>query len=161
MEELEEIVLTKEGYEQKKKELEEYRRILHEQIPKSLKVAKEYGGELRENKEFLDIQSQKEFYEAEVRRLEEILDRAKVIDEASISTRTAGIGTRVTLKDMSRKSQVTYELVGQAEVDLEANKISISSPLGKALVGRKKGEVVELETPAGKIRYSIVGIQRG
>jgi len=162
MEELEEIVLTKEGYEQKKKELEEYRRILHEVIPRNLKVAKEHGGELRENKEFLDIQTEKEFYEAEVRRLEELLDRAKVIDEASISTRTVGIGTRVTLKEMSRKGgQVTYELVGQAEVDLEANKISVSSPLGKALVGRKKGEVVELETPSGKTRYSIVGIQRG
>lgn len=161
MEELDEIVLTKEGYELKKKTLEEYRRILHEEIPKSLKVAKEHGGELRENKEFLDIQSQKEFYEAEVRRLEELLDRAKIIDEAHISTKTVGIGTRVILKDASRKAQVTYELVSQAEVDLEANKISVTSPLGRALVGRKKGEVVELETPAGKIKYSIVGIQRG
>ncbi len=161
MEELDEIVLTKEGYELKKKELEEYRRILHEEIPKSLKVAKEHGGELRENKEFLDIQSQKEFYEAEVRRLEELLDRAKIIDEAHISTKTVGIGTRVTLKDVSRKGQVTYEVVSQAEVDLEANKISVTSPLGRVLVGRKKGEVVELETPAGRIKYSIVGIQRG
>ena len=161
MSELEEIVLTREGYEQKKKDLEEYRRKLHEEIPKSLKVAKEHGGELRENKEFLDIQTEKEFYETEVRRLEELLDRAKVIDETSISTRSVGIGTRVTLKDMSRKGQVVYELVSQAEVDLEANKISISSPLGRVLMGRKKGEVVELETPAGKIRYSIVGIQRG
>ncbi len=161
MEELDEIVLTKEGYELKKKELEEYRRILHEEIPKSLKVAKEHGGELRENKEFLDIQSQKEFYEAEVRRLEELLDRAKIIDEAHISTKTVGIGTRVTLKDVSGKGQVTYEVVSQAEVDLEANKISVTSPLGRVLVGRKKGEVVELETPAGKIKYSIVGIQRG
>lgn len=161
MEELDEIVLTKEGYELKRKELEEYRRVLHEEIPKSLKVAKEHGGELRENKEFLDIQSQKEFYEAEVRRLEELLDRAKIIDEAHISTKTVGIGTRVTLKDVSRKGQVTYEVVSQAEVDLEANKISVTSPLGRVLVGRKKGEVVELETPAGRIKYSIVGIQRG
>ena len=161
MGELEEIVLTKEGYELKKKELEEYRRILHEEIPQSLKVAKEHGGELRENKEFLDMQTEKEFYESEVRRLEELLDRAKVIDETSISTKTVGIGTRVTLKDMSRKGQVTYELVSQVEVDLEANKISVSSPLGKALVGHKRGEVIELETPKGKIRYSIMGIQRG
>jgi len=161
MSELDEIVLTKEGYEQKKKDLEEYRRKLHEEIPKSLKVAKEHGGELRENKEFLDIQTEKEFYESEVRRLEELIDRAKVIDEASISIRAVGIGTRVTLKDTSRKGQVVYELVSQAEVDLEANKISIHSPLGRVLMGRKKGEVVELETPAGKIRFSIVGIQRG
>ncbi len=161
MEDLEEIILTKEGYELKKKELEEYRRILHEEIPKRLKVAKEHGGELRENKEFLDIQAEKEFYEAEVRRLEELLDRAKIVDEAAISTKTVGIGTRVILKDLKKNEQVTFHLVSQAEVDLEANKISVASPLGKLLVGHKRGEVIEMETPAGRVRYKIVGIQRG
>jgi len=160
MEELGEVLLTKEGYELKKKELEEYRRILHEEIPKRLKVAKEHGGELRENKEFLDIQTEKEFYETEVRRLEELLDRAKIIDEASISTKTVGIGTRVTLKDMGKDKQITYELVSPVEVDLEANKISIDSPLGQALKGHKRGEVIELEVPSGKVRYKILGIQR-
>jgi len=160
MEELEEVLLTKEGYELKKKELEEYRRILHEEIPKRLKIAKEHGGELRENKEFLDIQAEKEFYEAEVRRLEELLDRAKIIDEASISTKIVGLGTRVTLKDLDRDQQVTYELVSPAEVDLEANRISIDSPLGQALKGHKRGEVIELEVPTGQVRYKILGIQR-
>jgi len=160
MEESEEILLTKEGYELKKKELEEYRRILHEEIPKRLKVAKEHGAELRENKEFIDIQAEKDFYEAEVRKLEELLDRAKVIDEQSISTKTVGIGNRVILKDLDKGKQVTFELVSQAEVDLEANKISIDSPLGQALKGHKRGEVIELEVPTGKVRYKILGIQR-
>jgi transcription elongation factor GreA len=160
MEGVEEILLTKEGYELKKKELEEYRRILHEEIPKRIKIAKEHGAELRENKEFLDIQAEKEFYEAEVRRLEELLDRAKVIDEESISTKTVGIGNRVTLKDLDKGEQVTFELVSQAEVDLEANKISIDSPLGRALKGHKRGEVIELEVPTGTVRYKILGIQR-
>lgn len=161
METLTEVVLTKEGYEQKKRELEEHRRILHEEIPERIKAAKEHGGELRENKEFLDIQTEKEFYEAEVRRLEELLDRAKIIDEASISTKAVGIGSRVMLKDLShRAAQVTFELVSQAEVNLEENKISTSSPLGKALLGRTRGDEIELETPAGTVRYKILGIQR-
>ncbi len=160
METLTEVVLTKEGYEQKKRELEEYRHILHEVIPERIKAAKEHGGELRENKEFLDIQAEKEFYETEVRRLEELLDRAKIIDEATISTKTVGLGTRVALKELRRGTQVTFELVSQAEVNLEENKISTSSPLGKALLGRQRGDEVELETPAGTVRYKILGIQR-
>jgi len=160
METLTEVVLTKEGYEQKKRELEEYRHILHEVIPERIKAAKEHGGELRENKEFLDIQTEKEFYETEVRRLEELLDRAKIIDEATISTKAVGIGSRVTLKELSRGTQVTFELVSQAEVNLEENKISTSSPLGKALLGRQRNDEVELETPAGTVRYKIITIQR-
>ncbi len=157
----EEILLTREGYEQKKKQLEEYRHILYEEIPKRLKMAKEHGGELRENKEYLDVQAEKEYYEAEVRRLEELLERAKIIDEEQISTKTVGIGNRVTLKDLETGAQVTFELVSPAEVDLEANKISTESPLGQALLGRKRGEVVEVELPGRTVRYKIVGIQRG
>ncbi len=155
-----EVLLTKEGYEQKKKQLEEYRRILHEEIPQRLKMAKEHGGELRENKEFLDIQTEKEFYELEVRRLEELLERARVIEEEEISTKTVGIANRVTLQNLDTGEQITFELVSPAEVDLEHNKISSESPLGRALMDRRKGETVEVETPAGLVRYKIVGIQR-
>lgn len=160
MVEQEEILLTREGYRLKQKELEEYRHILHEEIPKRLRTAKEHGGELRENKEFLDIQSEKEYYETEVRRLEDLLDRAKVIDEDSISTKTVGIGTWVTLKNLDSDEQVTLELVSQAEVDLESNKFSVDSPLGRALKGHKRGEEIEIETPGGKARYRILGIRR-
>lgn len=156
----EEVLLTKEGYELKKRQLEEYRRILHEEIPRRLKTAKEHGGELRENKEYLDIQSEKDFYESEVRRLEDLLDRAQIIDEESISTKTVGIGTRVTLKDLEKGDQVTFELVSPAEADLESNKISTNSPLGKALKGQRRGAEIELETPRGTLHFRIVGIQR-
>jgi hypothetical protein len=78
MEMTEEIVLTPEGYELKKKKLEEYRRILYEELPKKLKLAKEHGAELRENKEYLDIKREQDYYEAEVRRLEELLEKATV-----------------------------------------------------------------------------------
>ena len=145
METLVEVVLTREGYQLKTRELEEYRRILHEEIPQRIKAAKDHGGELRENKEFLDIQTEKEFYEAEVRQLEELLDHAKIIDEASISTKTVSLGSRVTIKELKSNEQMTLELVGQAEVNLEENKISTDSPLGKALLGRRRGDEFELD----------------
>ncbi|HED03673.1 MAG TPA: transcription elongation factor GreA [Candidatus Fraserbacteria bacterium] len=160
METLVEVVLTREGYQLKTRELEEYRRILHEEIPQRIKAAKDHGGELRENKEFLDIQTEKEFYEAEVRQLEELLDHAKIIDEASISTKTVSLGSRVTIKELKSNEQMTLELVGQAEVNLEENKISTDSPLGKALLGRRRGDEFELDAPAGTRRYRVLGIQR-
>jgi transcription elongation factor GreA len=90
MEMTEEIVLTPEGYELKKKKLEEYRRILYEELPKKLKLAKEHGAELRENKEYLDIKREQDYYEAEVRRLEELLEKAVILDESQISTKAVG-----------------------------------------------------------------------
>ena len=160
MPETNEILLTQEGFETKTKELEEARHVLHEEIPERLKVAKEHGGELRENKEFIDIQTEKEFYESKVRQLEDLLDRAEIIDESKISTKSVGIGTTVTLKP-SKGKEMIFEVVSQAEVNIEANKISIDSPIGQALVGHKKGETVSFEAPQGKLSYKIQAIQRG
>jgi transcription elongation factor GreA len=160
MEMTEEIVLTPEGYELKKKKLEEYRRILYEELPKKLKLAKEHGAELRENKEYLDIKREQDYYEAEVRRLEELLEKAVILDESQISTKAVGIGTRVTLKDLKTNRTETYELVSPAEADPEQNKISTESPVGRALMGQHKGAEIEVETPRGIVRYKILAIQR-
>ena len=160
METTEEIVLTQDGYEGMKKKLEAYRKALHEDLPKKLKLAKEHGAELRENKEYLDIQRDQEFYEQEVRRLEELLEKAKIIDEKHISTKTVGIGSRVTLKDLKSNKTEEYELVSPAESDPEENKISNGSPVGRALMGQKKGAEIKVETPAGALRYKIIDIEK-
>jgi transcription elongation factor GreA len=160
METTEEIVLTREGHELLKKKLEEYRRILYEELPKKLKLAKEHGAELRENKEYLDIKREQDYYELEVRRLEELLEKATVLDESQIDTTIVSIGTRVTLKDMSTNKTEVYELVSPAEADPEQNKISTESPVGRALLGQRKGAQIHVETPRGLVRYKIVGIER-
>lgn len=160
METTEEIVLTREGHELLKKKLEEYRRILYEELPKKLKLAKEHGAELRENKEYLDIKREQDYYELEVRRLEELLEKATILDESQIDTTTVSIGTRVTLKDMSTNKTEVYELVSPAEADPEQNKISTESPVGRALLGQRKGAQIHVETPRGLVRYKIVGIER-
>ncbi len=160
MEMTQEIVLTPEGYELKKKKLEEYRKILYEELPKKLKMAKEHGAELRENKEYLDIRREQDYYELEVRRLEELLEKAVVLDESHISTKSVSIGTRVTLKDLKTNKTEVYELVSAAEADPEQNKISTESPVGHALIGQRKGAEIQVETPRGTVRYKILGIER-
>lgn len=160
MENNEEILLTPEGYELKKKKLEEYKKILYEEIPKRLKQATLHGGELRENKEYLDVKRDQEFYDTEVRRLQELLEKAEIIDEKSISAKFIGIGSHVLLKDIKRGETETFQLVSPVETDLEHGKISIESPLGKALIGRKRGEEITVETPSGVTKYRILGIQK-
>lgn len=157
---MEEIVLTQEGYELKKKKLEEYRRILYEELPKKLKVAKEHGAELRENREYLDLHAEQDYYENEVRRLEELLEKAVILDEKRVDTKVVGLGLRVTLKDLKTNKTEKFELVSPAEADPEQNKISTESPVGRALMGQRKGVEVQVETPAGLLRYKIVNIER-
>ncbi|MCI2429144.1 GreA/GreB family elongation factor [Candidatus Acetothermia bacterium] len=160
MEQTEEIVLTQEGYEQKKKKLEEYRKILYEELPKKLKLAKEHGAELRENKEYLDLRTEQDYYEAEVRRLEELLEKAVILDESQVNTKVVGLGLCVTLKDIKTNKTERFDMVSPAEADAEQNKISTESPVGRALMGQRKGAEVQVETPAGVLRYKIVNIER-
>lgn len=155
------VLLTKDGYELKKKQLQEYKRILYEEIPKKLKQAKEHGGELRENKEYMDLRRDQDYYDTEVSRLQDLLDRAKVIEESSISTEYVTLGSKVILENRKEKRVKTYKLVSPAEVDPENNNISTQSPVGKVLMGLSIGEEVAVKTPSGKIKYRILGIEKG
>lgn len=157
-----EVLLTKKGYERKRQRLEECLHLLHEEIPQRLKIAKSHDGELRENREYIDIEREKELLEIEVRRLEELLNEAKIIDEDAISTDTVGLGSRVILEaGKGKKNQITLELVSPPEVDLEHGRISTESPMGQLLFGRKKGDKVKFKKASGEVTYKIVGIQRG
>jgi transcription elongation factor GreA len=156
-----EILLTKEGYERKKAELERLERRLYQEIPDRLKEAKVHGGDLRENKEYLYLKEEQEYIEREVRRLRELLDNARIISEDEISSDQVGIGTRVILEDMESGQFETYTLVSPVEVDLLQNRIGIDSPVGEALMGHSKGETIVVQAPAGQIRYRILGLERG
>jgi transcription elongation factor GreA len=156
-----EILLTKEGYERKKAELERLERRLYQEIPDRLKEAKVHGGDLRENKEYLYLKEEQEYIEREVRRLRELLDNARIISEDEISSDQVGIGTRVILEDMESGQFETYTLVSPVEVDLLQNRIGIDSPVGEALMGHSKGETIVVQAPGGQIRYRILGLERG
>ena len=156
-----EILLTKEGYERKKAELERLEHRLYKEIPERLKEAKVHGGDLRENKEYIYLKEEQEFIEREVRKLRELLENARIISEDEIRSDQVGIGTKVILEDTETGSFETYTLVSPAEVDLLQNRIGIDSPVGAALMGHAKGETILVQAPAGKIRYRILGIERG
>ena len=92
--------------------------------------------------------------------LENTLRHAKVVDDDDISTRKVGVGTQVTLYDYEFEEEVTYGIVGASEVDMSQNKISNESPVGKAALNKKKGEIFEVETPDGVAKYKVLNIKR-
>ncbi len=156
-----EILLTREGYERKKAELERQEKILYQEIPQKLRLAKEHGGDLRENKEYVYLKEEQEFVEQEVRRLRELLENARIIAEEEMSSDEIGIGTIVHLEEIGTKELSTYKLVSSAEVDLVQNQIGVDSPVGAALMGQAKGRTIVVQAPAGRLRYRILGIERG
>jgi len=156
-----ETLLTEEGYERKKAELERLEHVLYHEIPEKLRQAKEHGGDLRENKEYVYLKEEQEFADQEVRTLRELLENARIIAEEDIRSDEVGIGTNVMLEDVATKEMATYKLVSPAEVDLMRNQIGIDSPVGTALMGLGKGKTIVVQAPAGKLKYRILGIGRG
>ena len=157
-EERDTFFLTEEGHEAKVEKLKELRHELYEELPDKLKEAKEHEGDLRENKEFMYLREKQDRLQAEVKRLENMLDKAEVIDRSEIRSDMVSIGTKVILQPKEGNGPETYTLVSPAEVDLEKNKISMDSPIGEALMGHQKGEEIVAETPSGNRRYKILGI---
>ena len=150
--------LTQEGYDSKVEKLKDLRHELYEEIPEKLKKAKAHEGDIRENKEFMFLREQQDRVQAEVNRLEELLDKAEIIDQSEIRSDMVSIGTKVILQAEKGNGPETYTLVSPAEVSLEKNKISVDSPVGKALMGHQQGDEVVVDTPSGERRYRILGI---
>ena len=154
------IYLTKEGYGLMKQELDSVEKTLYEEIPEKLRASKLNGGDLRENKEYMYLQSQQEYYEREVRRLRSILEAAEVLPEESISKDEIGIGSRFILQDLTIKESGTFTLVSSPEVDREKGKISVLSPVGRILLGKKEGDAVTAEFPWGTSQFRVIAINK-
>lgn len=153
----EQIPMTKDGAQRLKDELQ---RLKHEERPKvveAIATAREHG-DLSENAEYDAAKEQQAFIESRIRELEDKLARARVIDPAEIQMDTVAFGATVDLVDESTGSQVRYQIVGDDEADIKENKISISAPIARALIGRGEEEVVEVQAPGGTRTYEIVGI---
>jgi len=156
-----ETLLTKEGHERKKAELEKVERRLYHEIPQRLKEAKEHGGgDLRENKEYVYLKQEQEMIESEAHALRDLLENAHIISEDEIRPDEVGIGTRAILEDVETGDVATYTLVPPAEVDLLQNQIGIDSPVGLALQSHGKGKTIAVQMHAKRIRYKILGIER-
>jgi len=141
-------------------ELNKAKKILYEEIPEKLKASKMNGGDLRENKEYIYLQSEQQYYEREVHRLTTILDSAEIIPEDQISKDEIGVGTNFILQDMEDMESGTFSLVSSAEVDLENGKISVDSPVGEALIGKREGQKVKVTAPGGTFHFRVIAINK-
>ena len=154
-----EVILTQEGFDKIEKELEYLRTEKRSEIADRIKVALGFG-DLSENSEYDEAKNAQAENEAKIAELENKVRYAKIIDEKDIDTKTVQIGNTVTLYDVEFDEEVEYTIVGSTEVNLAENKISNESPIGKALLGRKKGEIVDVEAPDGIIKFKILAIKK-
>lgn len=124
-----------------------------------IKVAIGYG-DISENSEYEDAKNEQAFIEGRIITLEKMLRNARIINSDEVDTDTVGVGSTVVLEDLEFGDTVEYTIVGTAESDPFANKISNESPVGKAIIGQKKGSIVDVQVPAGIIKYKIIDIKK-
>lgn len=154
-----EVILTKEGYDNLEKELEFLKTDKRAEIADRIKVALGFG-DLSENSEYDEAKNAQAENEVKIAELENKIRHAKIIDESEIDTSTVQIGNTVKLHDVEFDEDVEYTIVGSTEVDLAANRVSNESPIGKALIGAKKGQTIGVETPDGVAQYKIKSIKK-
>ena len=146
-----ETVVTKDGFEKLKVEIEHLRTIKRREIAERIKEAREFG-DISENAEYDHAKNEQAMLEARIAQLEDKLRSATVIDEKTIDTGVVSIGSKVRVKDQKSGQSVLYHIVGSAEADPAENKLSNESPVGAALLGKKRGDVVSVAVPRGPAR---------
>jgi transcription elongation factor GreA len=144
-------VLTPQGYEKLKNEIEHLRTTKRREVAERIKEAREFG-DISENAEYDHAKNEQAMLEARIATLEEKLRNATVIDQKSVDAGTVSVGTKVWVKDQKSGQSTMYEIVGSAEAEPSENKLSNESPVGSALVGHKRGEVVTVQVPRGPSR---------
>lgn len=159
MGEQQEVILTQEGFDKLEEELNYLKTEKRTEIAERIKVARGFG-DLSENSEYDEAKNAQAENEQQIVELEAKIRHAKVIDSKEIDTKTVQIGNTVKLYDEEFEEEIEYTIVGSTEVDLAENKISNESPIGKALLGRKKGEIVDVDAPDGIIKFKILAIKK-
>ena len=154
-----EILLTQEGYDKIENEKEYLKTEKRAEIAERIKVALGFG-DLSENSEYDEAKNAQAANEDKILELEAKLRYAKIIDESEIDTKTVQIGNIVKVYDMEFEEEVEYTIVGSTEVNLAENKISNESPIGAALLGKKKNEIVTVNAPAGIMKFKILSIKK-
>ncbi len=153
------VFLTKQGFEKLKKELQQLKGAKRREIADELEKARQLG-DLSENAEYDSAKQAQDVNEKRINELEKKLATARIIDNENISSDKAYVGAVLKLVDMESNEQIEYKLVAEDEANFAEGKISISSPVGKTLLGKKKNEIVSIKIPAGMLKYKITDISR-
>ncbi|UNC93408.1 transcription elongation factor GreA [Candidatus Contubernalis alkaliaceticus] len=154
-----EVILTHGGLLKLEKELEQLKSVKRKEVASRIKIAIDFG-DISENSEYEDAKNEQAFIEGRIITLEKMLRNAILIDEGEINTDNVSVGSTVTLKDLEFDEDVDYTIVGTAEANPGENKISNESPVGKAILGKPVGSIVEVSVPAGNIKYQILSIKK-
>lgn len=149
--------MTQRGYEQLREELERLKRVERPKVIALIAEARAHG-DLSENAEYAAAKEKQSFVEGRIRELEDKLANAQVIDTNNLSTEKVVFGVTVTILDLQTEDEKKYTLVGQDEADLKDGKISVQSPVGRALIGKRVGDSVSIVTPSKTVEYEILKI---
>lgn len=152
-------ILTYEGLKKLEDELEELKVVRRKEVADKIKEAREQG-DLSENAEYDAAKDEQREIEARIEELEKILKNAEVVDEDEVDVDTINVGCKVKLLDLEYDEELEFRIVGSTEASSLQGKISNESPLGKALLRHKAGDSVEVETPAGLMKYKVLEIQK-
>ena len=155
---MKEVILTAEGYEKLKQEIDLLRGDKRREVAERIRVAREFG-DIAENAEYDDAKNEQAMLEHKIAQLEERLLSARVISKKEISKDAVSVGSKVRLRDVEAGKTFEYHIVGSAEANPAENKLSNESPVGKAIMGRKKGEIVEVAAPRGALKFKILEIK--
>ena len=155
---MEKIPMTAEGLAPLKSELQQLKTVERYAVIKAIAEAREHG-DLSENAEYHAARERQSFIEGRIIELEDVISRADVIDLTKLSGTTIRFGASVTVADVESDEETTYQLVGPYETDLKKNKISIQSPLGRALIGKTVGDTAEVTAPGGAKGYEVLGVK--
>lgn len=153
-----EVLLTQDGLKKLEEELENLKSVKRREVAERIKVAIGYG-DISENSEYEDAKNEQAFIEGRIITLEKMLRNARIINSDEVDKETVSIGSTVVVEDLEFGDTMEYTIVGTAESDPLNNKISNESPVGRAIIGKKKGSTVEVNVPAGIIQYKIVDIK--
>lgn len=155
---MEKIPMTAEGLAPLKTELQQLKTVERYAVIKAIAEAREHG-DLSENAEYHAARERQSFIEGRILELEDVISRADVIDLTKLSGTTIRFGASVTVADVESDEETTYQLVGPYETDLKKNKISIQSPLGRALIGKTVGDTAEVTAPGGAKGYEVLSVK--
>ena len=153
------VNMTREGEKKLYEELKLFKEVKRPEVLKALKEARRKG-DLSENAEYDAAKEEKAFVESRIQHLETMIRNVRIIDNLEISDDKVYIGARVELEDTVSGEQLFYILVNEVEADFKSRKISTTSPIGKALLGKAVGESVEITIPKGTLKYKVTGISR-
>ena len=158
-EENKKMIYTQEGYKRLQDELAELTTTKRAEIAGRLEEARAQG-DLSENAEYSDALDEQARNEARILEITNLLKNSEIIKDEDISTTNVSLGSKVTIRDEETKTEEIYEIVASNDSDIFSNRISVESPIGKAIIGKKKGASVTVTTPAGQFKYKIIKLEK-